>query len=160
LAHKKDVFLIDCEPTPIIRQRWSNILSPLSKGLKDELQDVGKPPFKGVSMRLVMLGKANSTPADARPSIVVFCLEDQWKRVKKFFGQQQVRELYQPQGGEPDMPVFDFYLGPPLAPKVGENVVEVFQTDTNTSATLCGTPIRLRHFGSGSTRSVKHNSVQ
>ncbi|KAK4041535.1 hypothetical protein C8A01DRAFT_14731 [Parachaetomium inaequale] len=156
LAHRKDVFRIDHEPTPSIRQRWLNIEGPLSKGLSDELQDFATP-FKGASMRLVMLGKANSTPADARPSIVVFCLEAQWKRVRKFFERRQVRELYRPRGGEPDVPIFDFYLGPPLKEKARGNDVKVFLTGENIfycldpCATLCGTPIKLRHSGSGST---------
>jgi hypothetical protein len=106
-------------------------------------------------MRLVMLGTADGSPVDARPCIVVFCSRAQWKRVRKFFEQREVRELYRPPGSDPDLPSFDFYLGPPLQQKAQDDGVDVFSAEPEIGdihqepgATLCGTSIQLQHLGS------------
>jgi hypothetical protein len=108
-------------------------------------------------MRLVMLGKADCQPTDARPSIVVLCLKEQRNRVKKFFERRDARDLYRPWGGDPDLPIFDFHIGPPPRLRGWDHGVEVL-TDTNIHQvlcpTLCGTPIHLKHSETGLVRTA------
>lgn len=163
LASRNDLFLLD-QPLPAsVRQRWLNIQGPLSSGLPAALRESDESS-KQASMRLVMLGKSDSGIADASPSIVVFCVEAQWKRVKKYFEQRNVRDLYR-SSEDPCLPLFDVYLGPPLKLRVGqlEDGVDVFmpqehmfpcELDPRTRMTFCGAPITLRHSTSRSTRTA------
>lgn len=140
LTHRKDLFLIDQPPTPDVHSCWLNINGPLSTELAKELRSSAGGASQGASLRLIMLGKLGSEP---RPCIVVFCLECQWPRVRKFFEQRMVRDLYRP--------MFDFYFGPPLKPRACG--VDVFAQPTGREyildpcETLCGLPIKLERKG-------------
>ncbi|KAK4098065.1 hypothetical protein N658DRAFT_488716 [Parathielavia hyrcaniae] len=157
LAHRKDVYLIDQAPTLDIRTHFLNIELRLYNGLKDERRGPDTPYSKGVAVRLVMLGTIDTRPPDAKPSIVVFCPEARWGLVKKFFERPEVRCLYQPPDDDPNLPKFDFYLGPPLRLKTGLALattcdLDILLRDNNNRSqdvpvlrpTLCGTPIYVR----------------
>lgn len=156
---RKNVFRFNVEPAPRVRQRWSDIYPLLRAGLEKKLGNYDAP--FNISLRLLMLGEASSSPAEAKPVIVAFCPKSRWSKVKRFFKKRKVKKLYRPHSRDPDQPDFDFDLGKPSEQTARNDGIEAVlpekdlgQRPLNLCETLCGTSIQLRHPGSGSASSA------
>ncbi|KAH6892496.1 hypothetical protein B0T10DRAFT_375476, partial [Thelonectria olida] len=101
--------------------------------------------YRPIALRLMVLGRSED---DAKPCIVVFCPEQQSKRVRKFFDKSSVRALCRPE--DDNTPSFNvFVLGRPVETKHGDDDVDVFisimgESEVYTTETYCGAPIIIR----------------
>jgi len=97
--------------------------------------------YRQMALRLVVLGR---TEEDARPRIVILCHPNVQKKVKKFFNQQDIRNIYQPEDGILQSLEVEI-IAHPLEPKTtADGLVVHFDADArDVSRTLCGTLIKI-----------------
>ncbi|RSL51317.1 hypothetical protein CEP53_008473 [Fusarium sp. AF-6] len=123
--------------------RFHLVQSQIEKPLLDYVRrKTPRKRYRPIALRLMVLGRNQD---DAKPCIVVFCPEEQCKRVRKFFDKSHVMALCRPkEGTEPSFDVFVRGRAPET--KHGDEDVDIFipivgGREGYTDETYCGAPI-------------------
>jgi hypothetical protein len=119
-----------------IRTRFDDVIQRIEVPLIEYVRR-NKRKHSPIAIRLVVLGMSEE---DAKAWIVVFCDEKQSKRLKRFFGREFVKQMYQP--GDKSLPQFEVHVEG-RAPQLRKLTVWR-ETKSPMSDTLCGTIIMFK----------------
>ncbi|KAH7125983.1 hypothetical protein EDB81DRAFT_951399 [Dactylonectria macrodidyma] len=121
-------------------------LTELDIGVDEATLEVPGRKYRPIAMRLMVLGHSEE---EAKACIVVLCLDQHFKRIKRFFDKTSVKTLCRPE--DDTQPAFDvFVLGQPPQTKQADKTIAgllpiVERNWRRASGTYCGSPIIFRH---------------